>query len=137
MTARQHLDLVGLFYILYGCMTLAVGAVLFLIFSLGGVGMGVAGAGGGDQELLFMSGIYGMAAVLTALSVAVFSIPYVLVGWGMRRRKPWSRLGGLVFGVLALMSFPLGTLLGVYGIVKLMDDEVRALLESGSADDLA
>jgi hypothetical protein len=137
MTARQHLDLVGLFYILYGGMTLAVGALVFVIFGLGGIGMGLAGAGGGDEELLIMSGIYGMAAVFTGLIVAVFGLPYVIVGFGMRRRKPWSRVAGLVLGALALMNLPLGTLLGVYGIVKLVDDDVRALLDSGDPDVLA
>jgi hypothetical protein len=137
MTARQHLDLVGLFYILYGGMTLAIGALMFLLFGLGGLGMGVAGAGGGDQDLLVMSGIYGMAAVMTGLIVALFGLPFVIVGFGLRRRKPWSRIAGIVLGALALMNFPLGTLLGVYGIVKLVDDEVRGLLESGAQDELA
>ncbi|WP_263411091.1 zinc ribbon domain-containing protein [Terriglobus tenax] len=37
-----------------------------------------------------------------------------LVAWGLMQRKRWARTLAIVFGVLALLKFPLGTALGVY-----------------------
>jgi hypothetical protein len=133
MTARQHLDLLGLLFVVYGGMNLLVGLFLVLMFGVGGIGMGVAGATGGDQDLLIMGGVYGVAAIFAGVLVLGFALAYVAVGIGLRRRSSWSRIGGIVLGALALMSMPLGTALGIYALIKLLDPEVRGLIEAGPA----
>lgn len=50
----------------------------------------------------------------------VFSILAALAfgwaGWRLRLHDPRMRLTGILLSVLALLSFPLGTALGIYGL---------------------
>jgi hypothetical protein len=129
MTTRQHLDTIGLLWIVYGLLYLAGGLLFFVLFGLAGVGTGVAGMSGGEEELMFMGGGYLAAAIFGGFLFALLALPHVVVGLGLRRRRAWSRIGALVLAAFALLSFPLGTLLGVYTFVKLLDADVRAELE--------
>ena len=51
--------------------------------------------------------------------MAMFSILFsvgctVLTGWALLTRQPWARILAIVFGVFALIHFPVGTALGIY-----------------------
>jgi len=129
MTTRQHLDTIGLLWIVYGLLYVAGGLLFFVLFGLAGVGTGVAAVSGGANELYVMGGGYLAAAVLGGSFFALLGLPHAVVGLALRRRRPWSRVGALVLAAIALLNMPLGTLLGVYTIVKLVDPEVRAELE--------
>jgi hypothetical protein len=129
MTVRQHLDTIGLLWIVYGALWLAGGLLMVLLFGLGGVGMGIAGLSGGEDELLIAGGGYLVVAVVAGLFFVLFAAPHIVVGIAVRRRRKWSRIGAIVLGAIALTNMPLGTLLGVYTIYKLVDPEVRAELE--------
>ena len=52
------------------------------------------------------------------------------MGTALRRRAPWSRIGALVLGCVGLMNVPLGTALGVFAIVVLVDKDVQAEFEA-------
>jgi hypothetical protein len=49
---------------------------------------------------------------LFSLMVSVGCV--VLTGWALLTRQPWGRIFAIVFGVIALIHFPLGTALGIY-----------------------
>ncbi len=132
MTTRQHLDTIGLLWIVYGLLWVAGGLLFFVLFALAGLGVGVAAVTGGDNELIVMGGGYFAVGVFGGAVFGLFGLPHAIVGLALRRRRPWSRIGALVVGAIALLNMPLGTLLGVYTIVKLVDPEVRAELEGPS-----
>jgi hypothetical protein len=129
MTTRQHLDTIGLLWIVYGLFYAVAGLLFFVGFGLAGVGTGVAALNEGQNELMFMGGGYLAAGIFGGFVFALLAVPHVVVGLALRRRRPWSRIGALVLAAFALLSFPFGTLLGVYTIVKLVDRDVRAELE--------
>jgi len=129
MTTRQHLDTIGLLWIVYGLLYVAGGLLFFVLFGLAGVGTGVAALSGGADELMFMGGGYIAVAVFGGVVFGLLGLPHLIVGLAVRRRRPWSRIGALVLAAIALLNLPLGTLLGVYTIVKMVDPEVRAELE--------
>ena len=56
----------------------------------------------------------------TFLLIAVGGI---LVGVGLKDRKPWARTVAIVLGVIALFHPPIGTALGIYTLWVLMSDE--------------
>lgn len=67
---------------------------------------------------------------------AIFAIkaaPSIVLGWGLFALKPWSRMLGIVLSVLHLPLFPIGTLIGIVGLMVLYDAEVRALLSGDHA----
>ena len=48
------------------------------------------------------------------LILAVFGVTHLVLAWGLFERQPWARFLGIILGILALVRFPLGTVLGIY-----------------------
>ncbi len=121
---KAHVDTVGILFVVYGAMNIAIAGLIALVF-IGLAGMaGVAGASGGDDDLLIFGGIYGGLGVVIAVLASVFAIPNIVVGMALRKRRAWARIGGFVMGALALTNMPLGTILGIYAFVTLLDKDV-------------
>jgi zinc transporter ZupT len=54
---------------------------------------------------------------------ALFTIPPLLAGYGLLERRPWSRMLSLVAAVLAMLSIPMGTALGIYTFWFMMSEQ--------------
>jgi hypothetical protein len=54
----------------------------------------------------------------------VLSIPGIIAGIGLFKRKEWARILTLIISVLDLINFPIGTAVGVYSIWALVQPEV-------------
>ena len=59
--------------------------------------------------------------------VLLLTVPYMIAGVGLWRLRPWSRTLSTIVLTLGMLSFPLGTLLGVYGIWLLSSSEADAV----------
>ena len=57
------------------------------------------------------------------------SLPAVIIGYGLYRMRPWSRLAGIVLSIISLLSFPIGTILGIYGLWVLFNKDGQTLFE--------
>ena len=56
-------------------------------------------------------------------TILLIAVGGILVGMGLRDRKPWARVVAIVLGVIALFHPPFGTALGIYTLWVLMSDE--------------
>lgn len=56
----------------------------------------------------------------------IISIPGIVAGFGLYRRKEWARILTLILSVLAIFNFPFGTAIGVYSIWALIQPETVA-----------
>ena len=54
----------------------------------------------------------------TSALLVLLVVLHIAVGRGARARKPWARIASIVIGVLMLLGFPIGTLIGLYLIVN-------------------
>ena len=54
----------------------------------------------------------------------LLSIPGLIAGIGLLKRKEWARILTLIVSVISLLNFPLGTAIGVYSIWALVHPEV-------------
>lgn len=61
--------------------------------------------------------------------VMVFSIPGIVAGIGLFKRKEWARILTLILSVIKLMNIPVGTAVGVYSIWVLVQDETTILFK--------
>lgn len=117
----QHLKILAILYLVSGG-----------IFLLGAVAVATTLSGAG-----LLSGDWGAFAVLAGFGVFIsaflvlLGLPGLVVGWGLLKRRSWSRLGGLILGGLNLFNFPVGTLLGGYAFWVLLQPESERLLHSG------
>ena len=118
---RDHLKILGWLYAASGGVVLLLAGVLGTIFGVAGV---VAGGEGGGA-------LIGGIGFVFAIFIAALAIPSLVCGWALLNYKPWARTLGIVLSILQLGSFPLGTLLGAYGLWVLLNDQSRLLLEAG------
>lgn len=56
----------------------------------------------------------------------IISIPGIIAGFGLYRRKEWARILTLILSVLAIFNFPIGTAIGIYSIWALIQPETVA-----------
>jgi hypothetical protein len=68
-----------------------------------------------------------------AVVLALLSVPSLVGGWGLLKRRPWARMLVLIVSFLNLLNFPLGTLVGGYSIWVLMNDESRQILSGADS----
>jgi hypothetical protein len=77
----------------------------------------------------------GEAPIFPGLGVvlAIKAAPSLVLAWGLFALKPWSRMLGIVLSVLHLPLIPVGTAIGIFGLMVLPEPEVRALLSGDRA----
>jgi hypothetical protein len=61
--------------------------------------------------------------------VMIFSIPGIVAGIGLFKRKEWARILTLILSVIKLLNIPVGTAVGVYSIWVLVQDETTLLFK--------
>jgi hypothetical protein len=128
MTARDHNNLLGIFFMINGGLALLVGLVMALAY--GGFGVAMLGTARREEEQI-AGGIMFVAGIVISLIVFVVAAFYLFTGIKLRKLAPVGRTLGLIASILALFNFPLGTALGVYGLWFLLGDMGKALY-SGS-----
>ena len=60
----------------------------------------------------------------------VFTVPSVVAGYALLKRKPWAKIAAVVAGAMAGASVPLGTAVCVYTFVFLFSDAGRQLYDA-------
>ncbi len=115
---RQHVTLLGAFLIAHSALSLLLAMILFVSIAGGGMLSG-------DATAIAITGT--LAAVLAGFFV-LLALPGLIAGIGLLYGKKWARVLGLIVCILSLLSIPLGTALGIYGIYVLTRDETTAQL---------
>src|SRR5579871_4739844 len=111
---ENHLSTLGTLWIVVG--------ILFLLPALGlFFASGVAHFVIHDSVLARMLG----PLLLTVIggTILLIAVGGILVGLGLRDRKPWARVVAIILGVIALFHPPFGTALGIYTLWVLISDE--------------
>jgi hypothetical protein len=79
------------------------------------------------------TGIMVLLAGFIAVVMGLLSVPALVGGWGLLKRRPWARMLVLIVSFLNILNFPLGTLVGGYSIWVLMSDESRHILSGADS----
>ena len=112
-----HLTMLAVFYALTSVGELAGALILFGVASMG--------AFLPEPVAALLVGVVGFAIGIFLLLLAV---PGLLLAWGLVARRSWAVPLGWVLGVLNLLNFPIGTLLGGYTFWVLSSEETKRLL---------
>ena len=78
--------------------------------------------------------ILSMIADILAIVFIVISVPGILAGMGLYKRKEWARILTLILSVVEIFSFPFGTAIGIYSIWALIQPETVNEFNAGSAN---
>jgi hypothetical protein len=117
-----HTKILGWLYIVLGVLGILVAGFIILIL----VGSGLIS---GDRTAI---SVLLIVAAFIGGFLALVSLPGVIAGAGLLSYRPWARILALVLGILNLPGFPLGTILGVYTLYVLLDDETAQRFALGS-----
>jgi hypothetical protein len=123
---REHVRILGIIHIVLGALGLLVALVLLAIFGLGGAAAGAAAAQN-DPDALVALPIIGAIGIGIFILIAVLTIPGLIAGVGLLKLRPWARILTIVLSAMNLLSIPIGTALGVYGLWVLLNKETESL----------
>ena len=127
---EKHISLVGILNIVYNALGLIGAFVLFAIaigfryfFEL----ISRCGRHGMDEIPPEVMDILPFILSSIGILVLIFSIIGIIGAVGVLKRKEWGRIVMLVISFFNLIHIPLGTILGVYSIWVLLNDETIRL----------
>ena len=113
LTDPSHKKIIGLIYIIFSAFWL-----LMLLFFDQFIGMMLEFASmdypSTDNEATWIFNI--MSSLFWGIAI-IFLIPRLFIGIGLLNKAKWANIPALVYGVISLLNFPIGTVLGVYVIL--------------------
>ena len=124
---RRHLRTLATLWMINGILRLmGAGSMIvfggvFLPFLRGYRGPGAWPMGGWGLDGFLSRGVFSAGVVL-----AMFGVLHLVLAYGLFERESWARMLGLALGFLALLRFPLGTVLGIYTLWVLLPEESGA-----------
>jgi uncharacterized membrane protein (DUF2068 family) len=124
---EKHIKILSVLFIVFGVLGLLVAAGI-LVFGTGTVMTIMAAENSRDARAA--SAIVGTCVGIVAVLCALLSIPSIIAGWGLSRRKAWARILTIILGFISLPQVPVGTALGIYAILIMFNDETKALLDA-------
>jgi len=115
---EKHITILGALYIAFG----ALGALMALIVFAAIVGGGLMSR---DMEAVAITAGVG---TVVAIFLLLLSLPGIIGGFGLLKRKSWSRILVMILACLNLLNIPFGTALGIYSLWALTRPETPRLL---------
>jgi hypothetical protein len=112
---ERHIRVVGTLYIALGVFGVLASLVLFFVMA-SGVFLPK------DQN----SGATTMALTIAGVFLLALSIPCIIGGGGLLQHRSWARPLVIILAAFNLLSFPLGTIVGIYALWTLLKPEARA-----------
>jgi hypothetical protein len=100
----QHIMILGWLHVVGSGIFLASAAFVFFIPT----GIGVLS---GDPQAVTVLSLVGTSV---GVFLSILALPGIAAGIGLLRRKSWGRVLAIVVGILNLINFPVGTIIGVY-----------------------
>jgi len=75
----------------------------------------------------------GFAVACIMLYLVLMAAPLIAVGYGLLQFQEWARDVGMILAIFTLIHFPLGTIVGIYGLWVLTSHEVEPLFKAPPA----
>jgi hypothetical protein len=113
----DHVKILGILHVVYGMFGILAGIIVMVIF--GGLAGLVSVADRRGDALIAVPILGGIGAFVFIL-LLVLSLPGIVAGFGLLQLQPWARMLTIVLSALELMSVPIGTALGIYGLWVLL-----------------
>ena len=118
----KHVTLVAIIYIVFGAIGILIGLFLLVVIIFGGLISG-------DPEAMTITGIVGTTLCGFFL---LLSVPKVIGGIGLLKRRGWAKILVLIISILDLANIPIGTAIGIYTIWVLLNDKTARLFKNTS-----
>ena len=103
--------------------------VLGLLNTIGGVLSGLVAVFvivffGGAATLASYFSVHAVVAGIWLTAALVLMIPCIVTGIALTGFRGWARTVGIVLSILQMLVVPLGTIVGIYGLIVLFSEDV-------------
>ncbi len=122
---EQHVRIIGILDIAFGILGVIGGVIMMIAFIVGGAGLSTSGEQGAGGAGAALAGT-GLIVGLIVIALSGFEI---YVGSKLQQYRPWARIVQIIFGVLSLPGFPIGTALGIYYLWAMLNKDTASLFE--------
>jgi hypothetical protein len=112
MTPADHNKAIGIMHLIYGGFFTLMTLLMLVMFGFIAAMLSSIPEEPGAPPMAFISAFMGIFVVIYAL----LSIPSLVAGYALLKKKSWARVAAIVASVLAGLSFPFGTALCVYSL---------------------
>jgi hypothetical protein len=113
---ETHVRAVGLLNIVVGALSGLI--AIFDIFFFGG-----------GVSLSAYLDVNSIIAYVWLGSALLLMVPCIVTGIALLGFRSWARTFGIVLSILEMLVVPLGTIVGIYGLVVLFSDDVDMIFE--------
>jgi hypothetical protein len=113
-----HIKILGILYVISGILAVSGGIIIVLLFAAGGILV---------HELRIVPILAVLATIFGSFLLTIGAAKFIC-GWGLLARKRWSRVFGIIMGIISLINIPFGTALGIYALWILFNPEAERLL---------
>lgn len=120
----RHLSTISILNYVYGALSIIGGLVILVIaIAAGGILQSDLVQNSNDAPPEAVGGlIQGLGSGLGVM-ILLWGVLICLSGYWISKRR--NRMGSIVIAALCCLSFPIGTALGIFTIVVLVNDEVK------------
>jgi len=126
-----HVKIVAILNIVFGGLGV-LGAICFGLL-LGGAAS-IVGITAPQNEALVAIPILGVAGAFLIPIMLLFSLPALLGGIGLLQYKNWARVLVIVLSVIGLLNFPFGTLISIYSLWALLNNDTARLFDQAGVN---
>ena len=120
-----HVKVLGILHIALGFLG-AVGALAVLVI-FGGIAGIVGISASADPDARLAIPILGAVGGVIAVFILLVSVPGIIAGFGLINYRPWARILTIILSAINLISIPIGTALGIYGLWVLLSSQTERL----------
>ena len=99
-----------------------------LLYLLGGVGVTLAMLGGFLAASSSGQGIGGAEFLILGVILLPLGIFQFVVGLGLRKLRPWTRIPTIILSALSMINIPIGTLIGGYFLYLVVSKKGKTIL---------
>jgi len=115
---KQHVTLVAALQIGFSTMGILGAMVVFFVFSF---------AGSFVSDVDVASEVMNFLGAFLPSMLLLLSLAGLIGGIGLLRFQRWARVLVMVMAAIGCFAFPIGTIIGVYSLWVLMQDETAKL----------
>jgi hypothetical protein len=122
-----HVKVLGVLYIALSAFGII--AAVFLMLAVGVAG-GIVTTAADPNDAAIALPIIGLAGTALVTFLLLVSLPGLVAGIGLLQLRSWARVLGIVLSVINLIHIPLGTVIGIYGLWVLLNQETESLFNA-------
>lgn len=113
---EQHIKILAWLHLVGHAIFLVIGGFLFMLLT------GIGAVSGDAQALAILTVVGTSLGVLLAL----LAVPGMVAGYGLLKRRTWGRYLAIVVAIFNLVNFPIGTVIGGYTLIILLQNRAEA-----------